>query len=65
MMIIIIFSYLIYQCWSEPLGYKCCSKNNRKVTKIDKYGEWGTENGEYCGIVKQYVSIHTINSLFI
>ncbi|OUM65419.1 Non-catalytic module family DOC2 [Piromyces sp. E2] len=36
------------QCWSESLGYKCCSnKCNAKVVTIDNNGYWGAENGEW------------------
>jgi len=39
-------------CWSEALGYSCCVNANVKVDFIDDDGEWGIENGEWCGIPK-------------
>ncbi|ORX86578.1 coth-domain-containing protein [Anaeromyces robustus] len=39
------------ECWSEALGYKCCSKGcDAVVLAIDNSGNWGAENGEWCGI---------------
>jgi len=41
------------QCWSEVLGYKCCSKGcNARIILVDESGYWGAENGEWCGIPK-------------
>ncbi|OUM67070.1 Non-catalytic module family DOC2 [Piromyces sp. E2] len=37
-------------CWSEKLGFKCCSGCNSVYT--DKDGDWGLENGDWCGILK-------------
>jgi len=37
-------------CWSERLGYPCCSSSNAKVEYTDNDGEWGVENNEWCGI---------------
>jgi len=31
-------------------GYKCCRNQNAKVEKVDNYGNWAKENGEWCGI---------------
>jgi len=39
-------------CWSKPLGYRCCTETTVVVTK-DKDGEWGIENNNWCGIVKK------------
>jgi len=36
-------------CWSKSIGYSCC-KNCGKVYYIDKDGEWGIENGNWCGM---------------
>jgi len=36
------------QCWSEPLGYRCCK--TCRVYKTDEDGEWGYENDKWCGI---------------
>ena len=36
-------------CWSEPLGYGCCWFNCQ-VYDTDEDGEWGYENGKWCGI---------------
>jgi hypothetical protein len=38
------------ECWSEKLGYSCCSENNTRVVLTDDDGKWGAENGEWCGI---------------
>jgi len=36
-------------CWSEPLGYPCCSDCNYSWYSDDD-GEWGVENDNWCGI---------------
>ena len=40
-------------CFSEILGYSCCKENNPKVYFVDKSGEWGFENGQWCGINRE------------
>ncbi|ORY15664.1 hypothetical protein LY90DRAFT_436430, partial [Neocallimastix californiae] len=35
-------------CWSETKGYKCCKSCD--VVTVDRFGSWGVENGEWCGI---------------
>lgn len=42
---------LIYsECWSEPLGYQCCSIDVDPIfSDID--GIWGSENNQWCGII--------------
>jgi len=44
------------QCFSQSLepAYPCCNKN--KVVYTDKSGDWGVQNGEWCGIDKQCFS---------
>jgi len=37
-------------CWAEKLGYKCCEKCT--VTYNDENGDWGFENGDWCGILR-------------
>jgi len=37
-------------CWSEPLGYPCCKKENPHVYARDEDGVWGVENHNWCGI---------------
>jgi len=37
-------------CFSTSMGYPCCSSNNTKVEYVDTDGEWGIENGNWCGI---------------
>jgi len=32
------------------LGIQCCSNQNAKVEKVDDIGNWGIENGKWCGI---------------
>ncbi|OUM69330.1 carbohydrate-binding module family 29 protein [Piromyces sp. E2] len=40
-------------CWSESQGFKCCSSANAKVEYTDDSGDWGIENGNWCGIPKE------------
>jgi len=37
-------------CFSQALGYPCCSNPNTSVKATDKDGEWGIENNAWCGI---------------
>jgi len=37
-------------CFSTRLGYPCCSSWNRDVQYVDGDGQWGVENGNWCGI---------------
>jgi len=37
-------------CWSESLGYPCCSSPNVPVISTDGSGKWGIENNNWCGI---------------
>jgi len=37
-------------CWSQSLGYPCCSSANARVEYTDADGNWGIENGDWCGI---------------
>ncbi|ORX57759.1 cellulosomal glycoside hydrolase family 6 exoglucanase Cel6A [Piromyces finnis] len=37
-------------CWSQNLGYPCCSSSSAKVEYTDADGKWGIENGNWCGI---------------
>ncbi|ORX48384.1 putative cellulase [Piromyces finnis] len=39
-------------CWSQNLGYPCCSSSSAQVWFTDNDGEWGVENGNWCGIPK-------------
>ncbi|OUM61517.1 Non-catalytic module family DOC2 [Piromyces sp. E2] len=41
------------KCWSDELGYKCCSKGNNAVYDITEDGEWGYEDGNWCGIISE------------
>jgi rhamnogalacturonan endolyase len=41
-------------CWSQSLGYPCCSSCNVEYTDGD--GEWGFENNNWCGIDKSKCS---------
>lgn len=36
-------------CWSEKLGYPCCSGCDISFTDSD--GDWGFENNNWCGVV--------------
>jgi len=38
-------------CFSEKLGYKCCQESATEIEFVDENGQWGVENGEWCGIV--------------
>ncbi|ORX49683.1 hypothetical protein BCR36DRAFT_583753 [Piromyces finnis] len=40
-------------CWSVKLGYNCCSNSNTNVVYTDSDGDWGVENGNWCGINKE------------
>jgi cellulose 1,4-beta-cellobiosidase len=37
-------------CFSVKLGYPCCSSANVPVAYTDNDGNWGIENGDWCGI---------------
>jgi hypothetical protein len=37
-------------CWAEKLGYKCCKECT--VTFNDENGDWGFEDGDWCGILR-------------
>ncbi|KAG4088894.1 glycoside hydrolase family 6 protein [Neocallimastix lanati (nom. inval.)] len=39
-------------CWSEKLGYLCCSSSDAEIIYTDKDGNWSIENYEWCGIPK-------------
>jgi len=38
-------------CFSEVLGYPCCSNPDAVVVTTDEYGEWSIENNHWCGIL--------------
>ncbi|ORX86727.1 acetylxylan esterase [Anaeromyces robustus] len=37
------------ECFSVSLGYPCCQKTT-KVVVVDEDGEWGAEDGNWCGL---------------
>lgn len=41
-----------YQCWSEVVGYSCCSSNETTVYAHDDNGDWGYDfnKQEWCGL---------------
>jgi len=39
-------------CAVQALGYQCCSPTNTQVIYQDENGDWGIENGDWCGITK-------------
>jgi len=39
-------------CLVASQGYACCSPNNTQVIYQDELGDWGVENGDWCGITK-------------
>jgi hypothetical protein len=41
------------ECWSEKLGYKCCSPGNIRIYVTDASGPWGVENKNWCGITEK------------
>jgi len=44
---------LASSCWSEALGYPCCSSSKAEVIYTDADGEWSVENNDWCGIQKK------------
>jgi len=44
---------LAASCWSEQMGYPCCSSSNAEVIYTDSDGNWSVENNEWCGIPVQ------------
>jgi len=46
------------ECWSERLGWPCCSKGNTDVYYVDEDGEWGVENDDWCGMEEEDTSIN-------
>jgi hypothetical protein len=39
------------KCWAKDLGFSCCQ--GCEVTYTDNDGDWGLENGDWCGIIEQ------------
>jgi len=39
------------ECWAEKLGFPCCSTPDYEVYFTDDSGEWGVENGDWCGVL--------------
>jgi len=39
-------------CYFEKLGFSCCSNRNIKIEYTDDTGNWGIENGNWCGIIE-------------
>ena len=44
----------IDDCWAERLGYSCCNDPFIKVSSVDENGQWGIEDGIWCGIKKKH-----------
>ena len=41
----------VTECWADKLGYPCCKNSkNTSVIYTDEDGDWGLENGQWCGI---------------
>ncbi|ORX42186.1 coth-domain-containing protein [Piromyces finnis] len=38
-------------CWSHKYGYPCCSEGTCHIFTSDENGDWGYENGRWCGIL--------------
>ncbi|ORX79742.1 hypothetical protein BCR32DRAFT_196154, partial [Anaeromyces robustus] len=34
------------KCWSEKIGYKCCT--DAEIYLTDTFGHWSIEDGEWC-----------------
>jgi len=45
-------AYAQTKCLAELTGYPCCSSGNTQVYYTDENGDWGVENGDWCGITK-------------
>ncbi|KAG4084845.1 glycosyl hydrolase family 10-domain-containing protein [Neocallimastix lanati (nom. inval.)] len=45
-------SVIYSKCWSESLGYKCCSLDIEPIF-TDNDGIWGMENEQWCGIINK------------
>lgn len=43
-------------------GYNCCSNQNIPVAYVDSIGNWGIENGKYCGLGYKRCPFETIGS---
>jgi len=41
------------KCWSEELGFPCCTNDKTKVKLEDINGKWGKEKGQWCGIKEE------------
>jgi len=42
-------------CWAQSQGYKCCDNpGSTKVEFSDGSGQWGIQNGDWCGIDYSY-----------
>jgi hypothetical protein len=39
-------------CWSTKLNYPCCKSCSTKIDYQDNDGDWGIENGDWCGMPK-------------
>ncbi|ORX79741.1 hypothetical protein BCR32DRAFT_205283, partial [Anaeromyces robustus] len=44
------------KCWSEKIGYKCCSSPNAVLQLTDIFGYWSVEDGEWCFIRRRCFS---------
>nr|1E8P_A Chain A, Endoglucanase 45A [Piromyces sp. 'equi']1E8Q_A Chain A, Endoglucanase 45A [Piromyces sp. 'equi'] len=42
-------------CWAQSQGYNCCNNpSSTKVEYTDASGQWGVQNGQWCGIDYSY-----------
>jgi len=49
-------------CWAQSQGYQCCNNpGSTKVEYTDASGNWGVQNGEWCGIDYSYQNNATGN----
>jgi len=46
------------ECWSEIQGYSCCKKTCM-IIYTDEFGDWGTEDNQWCGISKTICGANT------
>jgi len=51
-----------YKCVAEPLGYQCCSNKNTVSIYTDGNGDWGSENGKWCGLTPFKYELDPINN---
>eukprot|EP00833_Pecoramyces_ruminatium_P012009 jgi/Orpsp1_1/1186041/evm.model.c7180000096599.1 len=46
----LLITYVKADCWATQKGFPCCTDKNTSVFYTDEDGNWGIENGQWCGI---------------